>query len=449
MSGGERLPQACWLPPELRDKLAAMPGGVTPFRKRYEHDDARREVVFERLSPAAFGEVVAFLRRRRRAVLGRRSVREIVDVLDRAAARWLDRDYPPRWQAIDDIAFVTGFSPEMVEHAIEEEQVSSRGPHLWEALRSELGEPEFLDGFRPNRRLGGFSRAHGPELVGAIFSSNIPALPHLEIMRSFLVKSACLGRVSAGEPIFLARYAETLQELDPDLASCLAVCYWERGDDELEREFLRSIDYLVAYGGDAQIQCLMAQRPPGLDATWHGHRLGFQFVAREALAHPPESEATRRLARALTYDFTIFDGFACLCPQMCIVEEGGQTTPRQLAELCAAELARWARELPPRRLDLAEASRKHTYRALLLMSEAREVIAAPDDAAYLVTFEAMRDFEPTCGERLMRVVPVAGEQDLDRLVGRLPRQVLQCAAVAAGGAAARHHALREKLASWG
>lgn len=468
MSGGERVPSACWLPPELRVVIAAMPGGAAPFRKRYERagapgapgaqdapgvpgaqDAEHLDVAFERLSPAALAEVVAFLRRRRREVLGRRTVQQIVDVLDRAAARWLDASYPPRRQTIDDIAFVTGFSPAMVAHAIEEEQVSSRGPHLLEALRSELGDPELLDGFRPNRRLGGFSRGRGPELVGAIFSSNIPALPHLEIMRSFLVKGACLGRVSAGEPIFLARYAETLQELDAELASCLAICYWERGDDEAEQAFLGSIDYLVAYGGDAQIHRLMAQRPPALDATWHGHRLGFQFVTREALAAPPQSEAIGRLARALTYDFAIFDGLACLCPQVCIVEEGGATTPRQLAERCGEELARWARELPPRRLELGEASRKHTYRALALMSEAREVVAAPDDVSYLVTFEGMRDFEPSCGERLMRVVPVAGEAELDRLVGRLPRQVLQCAAIAAGGAAARHVALREKLASWG
>lgn len=443
------VPEACWLPPELRQLIDAMPGGATPFRKRYDHDDEHLEVGFERLSPAAFAQVVSFLRRRRREVLAKRTVQQIVDVLDRAAALWLDASYPPRLEAIREISFITGFSPQMVEHAIEEEQVSSRGPHLLEALHSELGDPEFLDGFRPNRRLGGFSRAHGPELVGAIFSSNIPALPHLEIMRSFLVKGACLGRVSAGEPIFLARYAETLQELDAELASCLAIVYWERGDDEAERAFLGAIDYLVAYGGDSQIHRLMAQRPPALDATWHGHRLGFVYVTREALAVGPADPSLRVLARAVTYDFAIFDGFACLCPQVCLVEEGGATSPRQFAELCAEEMARWARELPPRRLDLAEASRKHNYRLLALMSGTREVVAAPDDASFLVTYEAMQTFEPSCGERLVRVAPVAGEEDLDRIVGPLPRQYLQCAAIAAGGSAARHHALREKLASWG
>jgi hypothetical protein len=439
-------PSACWLPPELRAIVDALPGGSTPFLKRYEHDDEQVEVAFERLSAEAFAQVVGFLRRRRREVLARRSVREIVDVLDRAADRWIDPSYPPRQAAIAEIAFITGFSPEMVAHAIDEEQVSSRGPHLLEALRDELGDPEFLDGFRPNRRLGGFSRAIGPELVGAIFSSNIPALPHLEIMRSFLVKAACLGRVSAGEPIFLRRYAETLAELDPEIASCMAIVYWERGDDESESAFLRSIDYLVAYGGEPQMSRLLSLKPPGLDATWHGHRLGFSYVTREALA---AGEDVRKLARSVSYDFTIFDGFACLCPQLCFVEEGGDVSPAEFARLCAEEMARFAAALPPRRLDLAEASRKQTFRQLCLMSSSMEVVAAPEDCSFLVAFEPVERFEPSCGERFMRIAPVRDAEALTRLVGALPRQVLQCAAIATGAAVERHHQLREQLATWG
>jgi len=437
---------ACWLPPALRGAIDAMPGGSTRYRKRYDHDDQHMEVVFERLSLGALEQILAFLRLRRQEVLARRTVREIIAVLDRAAALWLDPDYPPRRETIAEIAFITGFSPEMVAHAIEEEQVSSRGPHLLEALRNELGDPGFLDGFQPNPRMGGLSRAHGPGVVGAIFSSNIPALPHLEIMRSFLVKSACLGRVSAGEPIFLRRYAETLHELDPDLASCLAIVYWERGDDEIESAFLRSIDYVVAYGGDPQITRLQTLRPPALDGTWHGHRLGFTYVTREALA---AGQDIRTLARSISYDFTIFDGFACLCPQAVLVEDGGASSPRELAQLCAEAMARWVRELPPRRLDLASAARKQSFAQLCMMNDGMEVLAAPPDGAYLVTLEAMQRFEPTGGDRYLRIVPVHGRADLERLIAPLPRRYLQCAAVATGSAAARHHELRELLATWG
>ena len=437
---------ACWLPPDLRAVIDAMPGGSTRYRRRYDHEGERMEVAFDRLSLDALDCVIGFLRQRQRAVLARRPLYDIVEVLDHAAALWLDPAYPPRREAIAEISFITGFSPEMVAHAIDEEQASSRAQHLVDALCSELGSPRFLDGFSPNPRTGGLSRAHGPGLVGAVFSANIPALPHLEIVRSFLVKSACLGRVSAGEPLFLRRYAETLEAIDPALASCLAIVYWERGDDESERRFLDGIDYLVAYGGDAQIARLMAARPPALDATWHGHRLGFTYVMREALA---DGQDLRTLARSIAYDFTIFDGFACLCPQVVLVEDGGATSPSSFARLCAEEMARWARELPPRRLDLAAASRRQNLVQLCMMNDAIEVVAAPLDGAYLVTLEAMDRFEPTGGDSYLRMVPVSGRADLERLIGSVPRRHLQCAAIAAGRAAARHHELRELLASWG
>jgi acyl-CoA reductase LuxC len=110
--------------------------------------------------------------------------------------------------------------------------------------------------------------------------------------------------------------------------------------------------------------------------------------------------------------------------------------------------ARWAREQPPRWLDLADVAREQSFAALCMMSDAIDVIAAPPDGSYLVTIDALPRFEPSGGDRYLRVVPVAGPADLDRLIAPLPRQHLQCAAIAAGGAAARHHELRELLASW-
>ena len=76
------------------------------------------------------------------------------------------------------------------------------------------------------------SLALGPELTGAVFSSNIPALPHLSVMRSLLVKSAFLGRPSAGEPTFLPAYLETLHRLAPELAAGCASLWWPRGDGQ-------------------------------------------------------------------------------------------------------------------------------------------------------------------------------------------------------------------------
>ena len=422
--------QACWFPPELLTQLDAMPGGRTPFIKRYQRNDKTLDVTFERLSKEALQLVITFLREKQAAVLEKRSVQEIAEALDQAAEKWLDPGYPPRQQAIEQISALTGFSPEMVAHSIDLEQISSRKPHLIQALINELGKLEYLDGFQPNAHLGGFTRAFGPGLVGAIFSSNIPALPHLEVMRAFLVKAACLGRVSAGEPIFLARYAQTLAEIDPEIASCLAVVYWEHDDLESETLFLESIGYLVAYGSDKQIHRLMSAKPPYLEATWHGHKLGFVYLPREALTR----QRIHELADRVSYDFSTFDGHACLCPQLCFVEKDGEVSPAEFARRCATAMASWVKRLPPRQADLSEAAKKYSLRELYLMRQAEDeeikVIAAPEDHSFMVVYERPAQFEPSPAERFLRLVPVDDLEDLERFIKPL-RHYLQCAGVAA------------------
>ncbi len=445
----EEIASACWLHPDLRKSLAALPGGVTSFIKRYERAGKTTDVSFDLLSPEALRTVVSFLRDRCESALRKRTVMEIIELLDSAAERWLDPAYAPRRKAIGLISDITGFSPEMVAHAIDEEQSSSRGPHLRRALMNELGDAAFLDGFQPNERLGGFSYALGPGLVGAIFSSNIPALPHLEVMRAFLTKSACLGRVSAGEPAFLALYAETLYELDPEVASCVAVIYWERGDDEREAMFLNEIDYLVAYGGDEQMKRLLKTKPPALEATLHGHGVGFTYLSRGAMSR----QSLDDLARKVSYDFTVFDGHACLCPQLCLVETGGEVSPREFALACAREMGQWATHLPPRRFDLSEAAAKYRVRELYLMRESPaadlEVIAAPADHSYLIVLDRLEQFEPSPLDRFFRIVPIGSFADVKRLIKPL-KEYLQCAAVVFGTEENdEHHLLRRQLAEWG
>ncbi len=442
----EPLPRADWISPDLQKVLDAIPGATTRFVKEYGTENPT-VVSFQSLSPEALEAAAKHLRERRSRVLLRRPVREIARVLDRVAETWLDPDFTPRRFAIPLISKITKFSPEMVGHSIDLEQISSRGPHLLAALHNELGDPEYLDRFKFNEKLGGHSLAVGPELVGAIFSSNIPALPHLEVMRAFLVKAACLGRVSAGEPIFLSLYARALAELDPELASCLAVIYWERGDAQAEAAFLNSIDYLVAYGGDSQTQRLLVTKPSGLDATWHGHKLGFSYVCRETLS-PDKIED---LASKIAYDFTIFDGHACLCPQVCLVERGGEVSPLQFAEACARAMESWAKRLPPRSQDLSDAANKFRLRDLSLMrssmDERFQVVAAPENYSFTVVLEETDRFEPSPGERFLRIVPVQGSEDLDRMIRPLGRKYLQCAAVASENG--RFDELREVLARWG
>ncbi|MDP6943796.1 MAG: acyl-CoA reductase, partial [Myxococcota bacterium] len=322
--------KAYWLPPGCPVRLETETVEVT-------RGDRRMTLEVPKPTPADLRAIAEHLRQARRRVLARRSVDDIVKSLDRTARRWLDPSYRPRLFARHTISIVTGFSSEMVARAIELEQAASRAPDMRAALVRELGDPASLDGFVSTPK--GRSMAVGPELVGGIFSANIPALPHLTVMRAFLVKAACFGRVSIDEPIYLPLYADSLAEVDPELAECLAVVHWDRDDRDCEAAFLGGIDHLIAYGGDAALAGLKERLPAGVRATWHGHRMGFAYVARSALMGSVDG-----LVERLAFDFSIFDQHACLAPQACFVERGAPIDPVAFAEKLSDAMVDWLEE---------------------------------------------------------------------------------------------------------
>ena len=409
---------AFWIPP-------GCPVAVEVEERRFVRDGRQVAIRWPRPTPEQVTQVAAWLRERARAVLRQRKVEAICEVLDEVAERWLDPDDPLRRRAVTTISVVTGFSEEMVGHAIDLEQVSSRKEDLLGALTEELGDPRFLDGFV--RTAMGQRRAIGPELVGGVFSANIPALPHLTVLRAFLVKAACLGRVATDEPLYLPLYAESLSEVDPKLAECLAVLHWPRDDRACEAAFLGGVDHLVAYGSDATLAALRQRLPPNTGATWHGHAMGFAYVPRSAVADP-------LLPDRIAYDFTVFDQHACLAPQACFVEIGGELSPEHFAERLARSMAALLERLPPRALVAEEAAPLRIAREDAALMEAMgraatRVVTGPEVLQGTVVLGPLDRFGPSPLDRFVRVVPIANVGELEHLL-RPVRSFLQCAAVA-------------------
>jgi len=383
-------------------------------------------ITWPELTAERIDQVIAALRRRQAEVLAQRSMDDILTALDRAAERWLDPAYPLRVRAVEAISRLSGFSEEMVGHAIDLEQVSSRRGDMELALSRELGDFRALDGFVPMPK--GRTMAVGPSVLGGLFSANIPALPHLTVMRSFLVKAACVGRVSRGEPIYLPLYAESIAEFDPDLASCLAVLHWDSSDHALEARFTAGIDHLIAYGSDATLAAVRSRAPTGLSATWHGHRMGFALIGASALKGDIDA-----LGERLAYDFTVFDQHACLAPQACFVVCDEPTDAQPLARAIEAGMSHWLRELPPRRIPPSESAGRRTSVDMLAMREAMGEpvqLLSPDRRLQgVVVVERPDRFLPTPLDRFVRVVPVSSIEEVLAYLEPV-RGFLQCAAVA-------------------
>ncbi len=410
-----------WLPPWISPDEVFSERHMIDGPAPYEHAAP---------TPEGIEKLAAGLRERRAEHLLTRPIATFIDSLDRVARRWLDPTLPERKAVVPSIASRSGFSRQMAEHVLDLEQISSLGPDLALALERDLGDPKALDGFVDVPFLRGRTHAIGPGLVGGVCSSNIPGLPHLTVLRSLLVKSACLLRSSRDEPVFLPCYLETIAREDPGLGMCTAALCWNPHDREAESAFLSAIDHLVVYGSDAAITALRSRARPGLRGSWHGHRVGIAVVLRSAL----DTGDVGTLARNLAYDFTAYDQYACITPQVLYVEDGAAVTPVALAGHLAEAMRALRDPFPPRTRD---ASTLAVLRARLADLELREacgepirVVSADLDGPVIV--QPLSSFEPGLLDRFVPVLPVAHWREVIAHVSRAPG-LLQNAAIAGVG----------------
>jgi hypothetical protein len=309
---------------------------------------------------------------------------------------------------------------------------SSLKDDIWRALRSEIKNPLFLDDFQYSPDLAGYSRAFGPELIVAFFSENIPALPHLLFMRSALVKAACLGKVATGEPTFAPLYLKTIEEIDPEMAKCMAVLCWRGGEEDVEDAAFHQADVVILFGGVETCRTLLEKIPRPVKALVHGHKLGFGVIGRKRLSH----QGLEELAAAVAIDCSMFDQRACLAPHVYYLEEGGEVSPREFCQALAKAMEVINQRMPRGKIPPGEASTinqlRATYEFRELNGEDVRLLASPHGTDWTVVYE--RDpgiFSPSPLNRFIRVY---GVKDIFKipLALRSLGPFLQNAAVAIG-----------------
>lgn len=403
------------------------------------------EVAFRypRLSPVRLHRIMDALREARERVLARLPHARIIALVDRAITRWLDPFSPYRRQAEELIPLVTGYSEPAVRKGLTSFLASFRAEHLQRLLASEFSDPGVLDGFRPRGEGGGLTRAYGPSLTTHVFSGNVPGLAAQSLVCALLVKSASLGKVASGEPVFPALFVRSLVEVEPRLADCLAVTYWPSGSAELEEVAFTRADAVIAYGSDEAVRSVALRVPRTIRFVPYRHRLSFGLVARDALSREVAQETAERAA----YDVAKYDQQGCLSPHVLYVEEGGDVDPPAFARLLAHALEAYARRVPRGRIGPAEAtSIRRTLLPYELDDRGATVYRSERGMEWAVIYDPDPAFVPSCLNRVIRVKPVAQlEQAVDAV--RPFREYLQTVGVAGPGD--RLLSLAERLGALG
>jgi len=376
------------------------------------------------LTPAALKKVLVRLRENRTAHLARCPLNALLDAVEGAARRLTRRGEPLREELVRRLPDLTGYSQPMIVLGLERMAAGWTAAALRGALEGEFGDLAVLDEFRP-RRPRGLHRAVAAPLTVHVFSGNIPGVSVSSLVRALCVRSASFGKTAAGEPYLAVAFARALAEEAPQLASCLAVCYWPGGSDDLEAVAFSEAGCVVAYGGDETVAGIRNRVPLGVRFLGYPNRVGAAMISRSALSE----SAAREQARAAAMDVVMFDQQGCVSPHTIYVERGGQVEPAEFAVALASALDELSAELPRRVMDPAESSLIHQTRAQAEMRGA-EVIASQHGTEWTVIVEDRIEFQPSALNRLIRVVPVSRLDDAIEAL-RPVGAALQTVAVAA------------------
>ncbi|MDR3064431.1 MAG: acyl-CoA reductase [Comamonas sp.] len=354
-------------------------------------------------------------------------VAEIIDAIDRAVSRLLDRQDIYRQQAEAWLPVVSGYDADMVRLGLTGFFKTFRAAQLKRFVAEDFANPGVLDGFQPAAK-GGAVRAFGPDLLVHSWAGNVPALSLWSLVCGLLVKAPAIGKLASAEPLFAGWFARLLAEVHPPLADCLAVVWWRGGGGEAADALYARADTVLAYGGNQTLEALRGRLPVTTRFLAHGHKLGFGLIGAQAL----DTLKAPAMARLAAWDVMRYDQQGCYSPHVFYVQRGGAVSPRAFADYLAAELSNLQRRFPRRALDLDEGAALARWQQGMEWGGDSHQLLGPVDAPWSVAYsESLQPLAPTALYRTIAMVAV------DRLDAVLPvvaaqRDYLQTAGLAAG-----------------
>ncbi|GGD55526.1 acyl-CoA reductase [Paenibacillus nasutitermitis] len=385
---------------------------------------------FPLLTPAKIQEIATMVKTRRTAYLARLGCGRIVDIIDAAVQQWLNPQYELRRRAESWLPSITGYDAGMIKLELKRYMRLFRRKELLRFLDEELESAALLDEFRP-RKSGGMSRAYGPELIFQVSSGNVPGLPVWSLVMGLLVKSASLMKTSSSEPLMAVLFAESLRQIDPELADCIAVLPWRSSCHELEASAMEASEMVVAYGSDEAVRQIRSRLPDHKRLVSYGHKISFAMVGKEALTPDRYVDTVYKLVK----DAGTYDQQSCLSPHSVFVEEGGAVSARQVAQLLAAELQRLQLKHPLAPITREEAQAiqalRSRYELAALGGSGGSVYGSKPGTEWTVVYHPGGEL---MASPLNRTVHVISCPSLEEIIPSLSRhrRYLQSAGIAVG-----------------
>ena len=338
-------------------------------------------------------------------------IAQIVEIIDHAIARLLDRQDPYRQKAEALLPVITGYDAEMVRLGLTGYLKTFRKPELQKFLVEDFTNPQILDSFQPIAK-GGVARAYGPEILAHIWAGNVPGLPLWSLISGLLVKAGNIGKVSSSEPLFAGLFAKLLAEIEPSLTDCFAIVWWKGGDTVCESVLLDEADVVLAYGDNNTLATIGERVPITTRYLTYGHKISFGMISRTTLDKRKVSSIAHRAA----YDIVRYDQQGCYSPQVFFIERGGAVSPRDFCGYLAYELACFERKYPRRPLTIGESNDVAGWRhreEIKAYSEPEHEITSDAAGAWTVVYTESEDkISPSGLNRTIKIVAIESLTDV-------------------------------------
>ncbi|HEY1428375.1 MAG TPA: acyl-CoA reductase, partial [Candidatus Tumulicola sp.] len=331
-----------------------------------------------------------------------RSVRSRIRAVCDAARRWSDGDFPPRVRTLAAIVERTGYSEPVAEYALDRLFSSISNDALAQAIVSELGSLDVLDGFV--EREGVRIRAVAAGRACVISSRTTIGVAIVPAVFAICADSDLV--VKDREDRLVSEFFKTLVEELPELRDRIEARAWDGESSEVD---LHSFDTIVAFGDRPAIERIRSQADPECRFVSFGPRTSLGYVAREALVERDAGDIAFGAAR----DALLYDTEGCLSLRTLFVERGGAISPETFFAALRREVDRASIEFPPgsnRAQRMASLVAAHDL-AAFRSANGRGAVATDANRTYVVTFDPGLERPPEFVARTIAVHPVDGPQE--------------------------------------
>jgi hypothetical protein len=370
-------------------------------------------------------KIIIDLKQKRKEHLLNMGIANIIDTIDKVTDQWMNPEYTRRKFALDILPKVTGFSVQMLE--------TLGFGHMLRLLKKYnipiTGKLQHKNFKEFTEHHDGLIKAYGeaqvthtnyePEIIGHICAGNILGIAAIEMVIDKLVDAATWVKVPTEEPVFGALYAKSIEDIDPQLASTIAVLPYESRDSKVQDFLFSKSDIVRATGGEQARKNLteLAEKHK-IPIAGHWHKFSFITIARDYL-----DVRASNIAELVSLDVTAWDQQGCFSPQEIFIETGGDVSPKEFAELLAKEMETTSIALPKGvnsgKMMVLEGY--HQYLKKEMMGEPVKLFPSSTHQ-WLVIYDGNKPtFEPSPLFRVIKVKPVNDIMEIVTLIKPLGR----------------------------